>query len=772
MTDNTRTSISDIAAETAQSTEEASALLAMASRVARLGAWHVDLKAGRVFWSAVTKQIHGVPQDYNPELAEGINFYAPEHQPIIRESFNRCASEGASFDVRLQIVRKDGQRVWVRAIGQAVREDDGSIQRVHGAFQDISEQVAAHEESRAAHNRLIETLEHISDAFLIIDRGWCFGYLNSRAEQLLQRKREDLLGKHIWTEFPAAVGSSFQAQYELAVREQKTVSFKEYYPAPLDIWFEVNAYPTPDGLAVYFRNINDQRAREEALRVSQERFTLIAKATNDVIWDWDLIQNKVWWNDSLFAVFGHDPDYVEPGPESWTLRIHPQDLKDVTDSIHAVMDNPATNAWQKEYRFMHANGESRTVIDRGYVIRDQHGKAVRMLGSMMDVTQTREMNERLRQSQKLEAVGQLTGGVAHDFNNLLTVILGNAELLSEHLTDQQQLRMLADMTATAAERGAELTGRLLAFARRQPLEPKQVNLNRLIQGMDSLLRRTLPENIDIETVYAGGLWLCEADPAQLENALLNLAINARDAMTDGGKLTIETGNSLLDESYAGLHEEVVPGQYVLVSVSDTGCGMAPETVGRAFEPFFTTKQMGKGSGLGLSMVYGFTKQSGGHIKIYSEVGEGTTIKLYLPRAINSADALFEGHVAPVIERGDENILLVEDDPLVREHVCVLLKGLGYQVVTANHADDALDIIMQMPELDLLFTDIVMPGAMNGRQLADRARELRPGIRVLFTSGYTENAIVHHGRLDRGVHLLNKPYRRQELAAKVRKVLDE
>lgn len=772
MTDTTHSSAGDIAAETGQTTEEAYALLAMASRAARLGAWHVDLTVGRVYWSAVTAEIHGMPPGYSPAIAEGMSFYAPEHQDIIRQAFNRCAADGTSFDLRLQIVRKDGVRVWVRAIGQAVVETDGSIQRVHGAFQDISELVAAHEQSRAAQNRLIQTLEHISDAFLIIDKHWCFGYLNSRAEQLLQRRREDLIGKHIWTEFPAAVGSSFQSQYELAVTEQRTVSFKEYYPAPLDIWFEVNAYPTPEGLAVYFRNINQQRAQEDALRISEERFSLIAKATNDVIWDWDLVEDKIWWNDSLFVVFGHDPKFVEAGPESWTHRIHSQDLKDVTDSIRAVMDNPATNSWQKEYRFLHANGESRTVIDRGYVIRDDSGKAIRMVGSMMDITQTREMNERLRQSQKLEAVGQLTGGVAHDFNNLLTVILGNAELLSEQLTDQQQLRMLAEMTATAAERGAELTGRLLAFARRQPLEPKQVNLNRLIQGMDSLLRRTLPENIDIETVYAGGLWLCEADPAQLENALLNLAINARDAMGDGGKLTIETGNTQLDETYAGLHEEVIPGQYVLVSVSDTGCGMPPEIVSRAFEPFFTTKQMGKGSGLGLSMVYGFTKQSGGHIKIYSEVGEGTTVKLYLPRAVNSADAIYEGHVAPVIERGHEKILLVEDDPLVREHVNVLLKGLGYQVITANNAADAMDMIMQLPDLDLLFTDIVMPGLMNGRQLADRARELRPELKVLFTSGYTENAIVHHGRLDRGVHLLNKPYRRQELAAKVRKVLDE
>lgn len=425
-----------------------------------------------------------------------------------------------------------------------------------------------------------------------------------------------------------------------------------------------------------------------------------------------------------------------------------------------------------QYRFVHANGTARMVSDRGFVIRDADGKAIRMVGSMTDVTDSVQMDERLRHAQKLEAVGQLTGGVAHDFNNLLTVILGNAELLTEQLTDQQQLRILAEMTATAAERGAELTNRLLAFSRRQPLDPRNVNVNKLLQNMDSLLRRTLQENIDIETDYAGGLWLSEVDPGQLEGALLNLAINARDAMPDGGKLTIETGNTLLDEAYADGHDEVKPGQYVMVSVSDTGTGMSSDIVNQAFEPFFTTKQIGKGSGLGLSMVFGFAKQSGGHVKIYSEIGDGSTIKLYLLRAESTGNSVYDGHLAPQTDGGSENILLVEDDPLVRDHVTSQLKALGYQIHTAGNADEAHGILKLMSNIDLLFTDIVMPGTMNGRQLADLARQLRPGIKVLLTSGYTENAIVHHGRLDRGVHLLNKPYRRQELAAKVREVLDE
>lgn len=383
----------------------------------------------------------------------------------------------------------------------------------------------------------------------------------------------------------------------------------------------------------------------------------------------------------------------------------------------------------------------------------------------------REAADRLAQAEKLSAIGQLTGGVAHDFNNLLTVILGNAELLMEQLADHQPLRALAEMTATAAERGAELTRRLLAFARRQALEPKIVDVNRMIADMEGLLRRALSEDIDIEVVRSAGLWKAEVDPGQLESALLNLAINSRDAMSDGGHLTIETANAMLDEAYSSEHLEVEPGQYVMVSVSDTGIGMSPDVMCRAFEPFFTTKPMGKGSGLGLSMVYGFVKQSGGHAKIYSEPGEGTTIKLYFPRAGEGSADVYEAARPQAASGGHEHILVVEDDDLVRGHVIGLLEGLGYRVTSVGSGPAAIAAIEEHSSIDLLFTDVVLPGGMNGRQLAEAAQELRPTLKVLFTSGYTENAIVHHGRLDRGVQLLGKPYRRQELAAKVRKVLD-
>lgn len=380
-----------------------------------------------------------------------------------------------------------------------------------------------------------------------------------------------------------------------------------------------------------------------------------------------------------------------------------------------------------------------------------------------------QLQEQLQQAAKMKAIGQLTGGVAHDFNNLLTVILGNAEVLTDELKGDARLRALAEMTQTAAERGAELTNRMLAFARQQALEPQAIDVNKLIAGMDGLLRRTLGEDQEIEIVRRAGLWPTMVDPSQLESALLNLAINARDAMPKGGKLTIETANAHVDDEYAAAHDEVKPGQYTLISVCDTGHGMSRETMARAFDPFYSTKGVGKGTGLGLSMVYGFVKQSGGHIKLYSEVGNGTAVKLYLPRA----DAVaIESASAGADERGGtETVLLAEDDDMVRTHVARMLRDLGYNVILASSGPEALGIVDSGVAFDVLLTDVIMPGGMNGRELADAAAARRPGLKVLFMSGYAESAIVHHGRLDAGVQLLHKPYRRRELASKLRRVID-
>jgi PAS domain S-box-containing protein len=385
-----------------------------------------------------------------------------------------------------------------------------------------------------------------------------------------------------------------------------------------------------------------------------------------------------------------------------------------------------------------------------------------------DLTDKIAAEDRIRQSEKMEAVGQLTGGIAHDFNNILTVITGTIEILADAVKGEPQLAAIAKMIDEAASRGADLTQHLLAFARKQPLEPKETDVNTLIIDTTKLLQRTLGEHVEIESVFEDEACLAIVDPSQLATAILNLALNARDAMPGGGKLIIETGSAVLDENYARSNSDVRPGYYAMVAVSDTGSGIPAAILDKVFNPFFTSKGPGKGTGLGLSMVYGFIKQSAGHIKIYSEEGHGTTVKMYLPPATGAPEPI-ETASAPTVVGGRETILVVEDDKLVREYVLTQLHSLGYVTLDAANAAEAMAIVNAAHEFDLLFTDVIMPG-LNGRQLADEMLKVRPALKVLFTSGYTENAIIHHGRLDEGVLLLAKPYRKSDMAIMIRKAL--
>jgi PAS domain S-box-containing protein len=390
-----------------------------------------------------------------------------------------------------------------------------------------------------------------------------------------------------------------------------------------------------------------------------------------------------------------------------------------------------------------------------------------------DITDRRQLSDQLRQAQKMEAVGQLTGGIAHDFNNMLGVVIGSLDLLGRRLgtADVRAHRYIGAATE-GARRAAILTQRLLAFSRQQSLRPEPIDANKLVAGMSDLLQRSLGAGIRLETVLAGGLWRTYADPNGLENVILNLAVNARDAMPEGGRLTIETGNAHLDDRYAAAHFGVSPGQYVLIAVTDSGTGMPAEIVAKAFDPFFTTKEVGKGTGLGLSQVYGFVKQSRGHVKIYSEPGQGTTIKIYLPRLVGGAQETTEEDAVAEVLLGDtqEIVLVVEDEPAMRQFSVDALVELGYRVLEADGAASALRLLDAHPNIALLFTDVVMP-EVNGRKLAEEARRRRPGLKVLFTTGYTRNAVVHNGVLDPGVELIGKPFTLDELAAKVRAVID-
>src|SRR5450631_3835883 len=414
---------------------------------------------------------------------------------------------------------------------------------------------------------------------------------------------------------------------------------------------------------------------------------------------------------------------------------------------------------------------TRIQVERAYAALEEEIRQRRKAEAMVQPFQEIEATEtQVRQAQKMEAIGQLTGGVAHDFNNILTVITGTIEILGEAVKDSPHLAQITDMIGAAAARGADLAKHLLAFSRRQPLQPRSTDVNALVVDVARLLRPTLGEQIEIESMLAYDSAPALIDPSQLSTAVLNLALNARDAMPNGGKLTLETKNVVLDENYAGMNNEVNPGNYIMIAVSDTGEGIPTNLLDNVFEPFFTTKDVGKGSGLGLSMVYGFVKQSNGHIKIYSEEGLGTTVKLYLPQATDVADALPADAGISRLARGDESVLIVEDDGLVREYVVTQIGNLGYHTLAASNASEALALINGPERIDLLFTDVIIPGGMNGRQLATEAVRQRPGLKVLYTSGYTENAIVHHGRLDAGVLLLPKPYLSSDLARMIRTAL--
>ncbi|WP_240700568.1 PAS domain-containing sensor histidine kinase [Sphingobium sp. MP9-4] len=455
---------------------------------------------------------------------------------------------------------------------------------------------------------------------------------------------------------------------------------------------------------------------------------------------------------------------------------HPDDVKRTRGEVQDLADGHPTIRF--ENRFRTKRGDYRifswTAVPEGDLI---YCVARDVTRHRADAQALAETEAALRQAQKMETLGQLTGGVAHDFNNLLQIVTGNLDLLQRALPDDQpRLRRAADNAMTGAERAAILTQRLLAFSRRQPLAPDRVDPNRLIAGMSDLLHRTLGEMIEVETVQSPRVWPVEIDVNQMENALLNLAVNARDAMPQGGKLTIEVANTHLDSHYAATEQEITPGQYVLICVSDTGMGMDADTLSHAIEPFFTTKDVGRGTGLGLSMVYGFVKQSGGHVRVYSEAGHGTTVKIYLPRYHGLLPVATEETVQapppPCPQAGQEVILVCEDDENVRAYSVEVLRDLGYRVIEAGDGPTALAALDAAAEpIDLLFTDVVLPGGMTGADIARAAKAKQPGLRVLFTTGYARNAIIHHGRLDPGVELLTKPFTYRALGEKIRDMLD-
>lgn len=528
------------------------------------------------------------------------------------------------------------------------------------------------------------------------------------------------------------------------------------------------------GYAKLVRDESEKRKAHAAVIESERRFRLLVDGVSDyaifMLSPDGLVTN---WNNGARRIKGYTAQEIIGSHFS---RFYPPEDAAAGLPQRALETAAREGRFESEGRRVRRDGTqfvAHVIVD---AIRDDEGTLLGFAKITRDVTEKREADKLLEatkaalfQAQKMEAIGKLTGGVAHDFNNVLQVLRGNLELLQSRCTRDQWMMERLGNAIEAVERGATLASQLLAFGRRQALRPEPVNLGTMVRSTDDLLRRALGETIEVETVVSGGLWNAFVDAHQLENVLLNLAINARDAMSDGGKLTIELANAMLDDVYVRSLSDVPAGQYVMLAVTDTGSGMSVDVLEKAFDPFFTTKPEGQGTGLGLSMAYGFVKQSGGHIRIYSEPGHGTTVRIYLPRTSAEARDPVTRLNAPAMG-GNETILVVEDDKKVQATVIAMLADLGYSVLKADNADQAIAVLSSGVHVDLLFTDVVMPGTLKSPEMARAAIQLQPHLRVLFTSGYTQNAIVHGGRLDPGVELLSKPYSRKELAHKVRQVL--
>ncbi len=733
-------------------------------------------------------------RQYRARHADGRPF-APEDYPLLRSAIHGEIIR----DQEVEYLLGDGAPATLLVSSSPVRDKDGTILAAIATFSDISERKRIEQalrDSEAQFRRLADAMPQL--VWMAQPDGWIFWY-NRRWYEYTGTTPKQMEGwgwqavhdpatlPSVLERWQGAIATGTPFDMTFPIRGADGV-FRPFLTRVVPVhdgtgklvrWFGTNTDVTAQRTAEdALREMNErleQRIAERtaALRESEGRFRLLVEGIIDyAIFMLDAHGHVTNWNAGAERIHGYAAAEIigEHFSRFYTAEDRREGKAEAALETAARLGKFEVESWRvrKDGSRFWAN----VVID---ALRDDDGKLIGFAKITRDMTERRAVEERLRQSQRLEAIGQLTGGVAHDFNNLLSVIFGNLETLLRRLPadDDGDLRRFAEAASRGAARAARLTQQLLAFSRRQPLEPKPINLNRLVVEASELLQRSLGEQVELETVLGAGLWWVQADAAELENALLNLAVNARDAMPRGGKLTIETANTHLDEGYVAEHDGLAPGQYVMLAVSDTGTGMATETVAKAFEPFFTTKPVGQGTGLGLSQVYGFIKQSGGHVKIYSELGHGTSVKLYLPRLRTGAgnDTVASESVVLPKAAPDETILVVEDDADVRTHSTEILRELGYRVIGVPDGASALRVLAQDAGVRLMFTDVGLPGGLNGRQLADEARRLHPGLKVLFTTGYAKNAIVHQGRLDPGVELVMKPFTYAALATKIRKVLD-
>lgn len=681
-------------------------------------------------------------------------------------NWGKSLATGERYEVDFRLRRADGRYVWHLAEAVPERDESGAIIRWLGSASNIDDLRGLQEQARGLARRLQNTVESITDAFFTLDTDFRVTYVNENAARLLGTEPGTMLGQPIWEGCELGIEGPFARRFRDAMTTQKGLRFEEHF-TPRDRWLDVRVYPSPEGLTVYFVDVTREREAQRELLLLR---TAVARL-NDIILITEaepihepgprvLFVNEAFERRTGYTaaeVIGRTPRLLQ-GPRTQRAEL---------DRIGAAM--AAGEPVRAELINYTKSGQEFWLELDMVPIADASGRYTHWVAVERDISERKRLEQKLLAAQRMEAVGHLTGGIAHDFNNLLTVVLGNADMLEEHLRHDPESARLATMIAQAADKGTGLVRSLLAFARRQTLAPQTVDVRQLIQGLVPILEASLAQHHQLRIHLPQSLWETSVDPAQLESALLNLVINADDAMATSGQVSIAAANITLDAAYTENKTDVLPGDYVELSVTDTGPGIEPALLERIFEPFFTTKETGKGSGLGLSGVFGFVKQSGGHVSVYSEAGAGTTFRLYLPR-MAAGPGVGSAETGPAIASAGARILVVEDNKDIADLAIRFLDDAGYHTQYAAGGEAALALVEANGAPDLLFTDVIMPGRLSGPGLARELRSRYPGLPVLFTSGFAEGTALLDQQVDPDNPLLTKPYRRDQLLARVARTL--
>jgi len=754
-------------AEAAEEREASEQLVTAVKRIVDIGMWTYDYAHPEIVdWSDEVALIHGRPPGTKPSPAEAFEHYAPDDRRRLAEAIELAAATGDPFMEEARLEMPDGTSKVILVLGKVILDAEGGRQRINGVVQDVTLWRDAESALSAQRRQYVQLVSAMPFIIWTANADGVVDFLNEAMVRYTGVPLEGLVGEgwarrvhpddieRVWADWGEAIQR--RKNYDTEFRLQNWAG--EFR------WHRVSAQPefAADGSVLrWWGCAIDIHAvhvlRQKADEVARER-DMVLESIADGVYTVD----REW----RFR-------YLNPAAETMLQR----SAEDLIGKV--VWDEFPAEVGTEFYRVFHRAMENHTVefitmhsptLGREFdVVMSPSDGGLTVF--FRDTTELRRLHEQLAHAQRLESIGRLTGGIAHDFNNLLTVVIGGAEAIAADAALTDDAREMAELVLEASLRGAELTRRLLAFARRQPLEPRPVDVGSQLMSILPIIKRTLGEAVTVETSLQPDLPLVTIDPGQLENALLNLAINARDAMPDGGVITLAAEKAVIDEDHAATFGDVFPGTYVVVSVTDTGTGIDADLIPRLFDPFFTTKRLGEGSGLGLPMVWGFAKQSGGHVTVSSEVGKGSTFRLYLPLAASDATAAGDADDQPALMTARSGtILLVEDDPLVQRFAMEHLKATGFQVVAASSGPAALAALEAMDHVDLLFTDVIMPGGMSGKDLAEAVLAARPGTPVLYTSGYTENVILHNGRIDDDVSLLQKPYTGAQLVRRVTEVL--